>query len=96
MAIRIYSDYEEFRCTDEELSEFLDEMSYINGDYDSEEEDQLFLEMNNTNISIKEDANFYIVCDDSDEETAEDLASHLGVYKKINLEDLHKTFFYLI
>ena len=71
-------------------------MSYINGDYDSEEEDQLFLEMNNTNISIKEDANFYIVCDDSDEETAEDLASHLGVYKKINLEDLHKTFFYLI
>jgi hypothetical protein len=96
MAIRIYSDYEEFRSTEEELSEFLDEMSYINGDYDSEEEDQLFLEMNNTNISIKEDANFYIVCDDSDEETAEDLASHLGVYKKINLEDLHKTFFYLI
>jgi len=98
MSIRIYREYDEFNYTEKEVSGFFEdqgiEENYI--DYEEEDNDFLFEDLRRTKPSIREDANFYIVSDLEDEEIAEEIASFIGKYTKIYIEDLHQVFFYTV
>jgi hypothetical protein len=99
MAIKIYCEYEEFIYCEKELADYFEDQAitdntFSDDDYlDNESEDI----MGTKEIEgIREDANFYIICDVENEEVAEDIASNLGRYTKINLKEFDKTFFYLV
>ena len=92
MSIKVYSGYEEFKFEEEEICEYLEsDFSDSNND---EESDEVFF-YTESKIDFRDDADFYILCDLEDEETAEDIASYLGKTKKINLPDFRKSFFYI-
>lgn len=99
MAIKIYCEYEEFICNEKELAEYFEDEAFLENDYDDylddESEIKELIGASSRNSSIREDADFYIVCDLENEEIAEEIASTLGRYTKINLKDYPKIIFYL-
>jgi hypothetical protein len=97
MSIRVYKDYQEFKYEEKDLHEFFEDQSFNNNDYEEEEEDyQFFSEFSGYKINVVEDANYYIVCDDEDEELSEEIAEFLGKSTKTILEDFRKIFFYIV
>ena len=101
MAIKVYSSYQEFSYEEKEIVEYLEDQDYPSDNF--VDEDDLWDDpskdlqgLNANNDSIKDDASFYIVCDDEDEETAEDIAELLGKYSKTFIENYHKMFFSII
>jgi hypothetical protein len=72
-----------------------DNDDYLESDFSDpnqgEESDDVFF-YTESKIDFRDDADFYILCDLEDEETAEDIASYLGKSKKINLQDFRKSY----
>jgi hypothetical protein len=95
MAIKIYSNYEEFRCEQEEISQFFEDESFRGTDYDLDDDFQIIEEMSGSKPSIREDASFYIVCSDDEEEVTDELIEILGESIKVYLDEFHKIFYYI-
>ncbi len=99
MSIVIYTDYEEFNFTEKEICEFLEDQSVFNensyGDYEDELENDLF-EFSTPKIDLRNDASYYVICDEEEEELGEDISNYLGKNTKIYLKDFDKIFFYVI
>lgn len=97
MSIKIYQEYDELSYSEKDICEYFQDLSLIKDNYDSFDDELDFndIEYKVNSFELNEDGNFYIVSDDEDEEIAEDIASYLGRYKKINLKEFHKIFFYL-
>lgn len=94
MAIKIYSDYQEFNFAEPEVFESLDDAGYPESSFDEEESlwddpsDDLRSLGSSKSETIRDDASFYVLSDADDEELAEDVASYLGKTIKIQVEDL--------
>ena len=95
MAIKIYSNYEEFRCTEEEISEFFEDDNFRSNDYDLDDDYQIIEEMSGAKPNIREDASFYIVCSDEEEDITDELIDTLGEAVKVYLDEFHKIFYYI-
>lgn len=98
MAIKIYCEFDEFSYEEKKIFAYFEDDELERPDYedlwDDPASDLDNLALNKS--SIREDANFYIVCDTEDEEIAEDLASYLGKPTKIFIEEIHKIFFLVL
>lgn len=94
MAIRIYSEYEEFDSNEGEVSECIEDQSTATSECYDDDQHEDFGTLSN-DVDIREDAKFYIVSDIEDEEVSEEIASMLGKYNKIDLNDLRTVFFYI-
>jgi hypothetical protein len=80
---------------------FLDQPSYEEDAFDlwkSEEDDSYEFdeEYPKPKSILRDDSSFYVVADDEDVDLGEEIASSLGKYTKINLEEIHKTFFSVV
>lgn len=95
MAIKIYSNYEEFRCSEEEISEFFEDDNFRSNDYDMDDDFQIIEEMSGSKPNIREDASFYIVCSDEDEDVTDEIIETLGESVKVYLDEFHKIFYYI-
>lgn len=100
MSIVIYHDYEEFSYTEKDICDFLEDQSVIKedsyGDYDEDSIENDLFEFNDDKIDLRNDASYYILCNDEDDELAEDIANYLGKNTKIVLNNFDKIFFYVI
>jgi hypothetical protein len=93
MSIKIYSGYDEFKCEETELCQYIEEEErYKSEDVDEEDSNELFL-FSSSNSDFRDSSVFYIVADLEDEENAEDISGYLGKLKRIELPDFHKVLF---
>lgn len=92
MSIKIYSEYEEFKYEEPELSEYFEEEGYSGIDIYEEESDEIFF-IQSANSNFGDSSIFYIVSDVEDEESAEDIAGYLGKFKRIDIPEIHKVLF---
>lgn len=96
MAIKIYSEFEEFNYEEKQICEFLQDDNFSESNYGDdlwEDPSDDFGSLSSGKEKLNEDANYFIICDQEDEEIAEDIASYLGKHTKIFIEDFHKIFF---
>lgn len=102
MSIRVYSSYEEFSESEKEsylilsVPEFEENEGYDLWGSDSEDSCDYEEDYPKLSSSVKEDSSFYVVCDNDDLDLAEEISSSLGKYSKINLDEIHKTFFSIV
>lgn len=92
MAIKIYADYGEFSYNEGEVVDF-----FSTGQSEKQYDDDLWDDSDiSSESSLSPDGSFYIVCDDEDEESAEEIAEYLGKSEKFILKEFRKTFFYIV
>lgn len=102
MSIRVYSSYEEFSETEREsylilsVPEFEEIEGYDLWETDSDDSYDYDEDYTKLSSAIREDASFYVICDNDDLDLAEEISSSLGKYSKINLDEIHKTFFSIV
>lgn len=94
MSIKIYSGYDEFKYEEVKISDYLEEENYMEDPIDEESEDLFFTPVKKSDFL--DSSSFYVVSDPEDEETAEDISSYLGKFKRTYLPDLHKVVFFII
>lgn len=94
MSIKIYSGYDEFKYEEVKISDYLEEENYMCNSIDEDLEYLFLIPVKKTDFL--DSSSFYVVSDPEDEETAEDISSYLGKYKKTYLTDLHKVVFFII
>ena len=92
MAIKIYSDHEDFSLVEKEISEYLENKVY--DDPFEDDSTDLFMYTESKN-EFNEEARFFLVADTDEEELAEDIAGYLGKSAKIQLDEFHKVVFYV-
>jgi hypothetical protein len=90
MAIKIYSDHEDFSLVEKEISEYLENKVY--DDPFEDDSTDLFMYTESKN-EFNEEARFFLVADSDEEELAEDIAGYLGKSAKIQLDEFHKVVF---
>jgi hypothetical protein len=90
MAIKIYSDHEDFSLVEKEISEYLENKVY--DDPFEDDSTDLFMYTESKN-EFNEEARFFLVADTDEEELAEDIAGYLGKSAKIQLDEFHKVVF---
>jgi hypothetical protein len=90
MAIKIYSDHDDFSFEEKEISEYLENKVY--DDPFEDDSTDLFMYTESKN-EFNEEASFFLVADSEEEELAEDIAEYLGKSTKIQLDEFHKVVF---
>lgn len=90
MSIKIYSEFDDFSFEEKDLLENLENTTF-DDPYEDDTTD-VFMYSGKEN-EFKEDSSFFVVCDSSDEELAQEIAEYLGKTTKIQLDDLHKVVF---
>ena len=92
MAIKIYSEYEEFSIEEKELVKYLETSSFDDVDPYEDDSYDLFIYQGKKE-EFNEDSSFFIVADSEEEELAEEVAEYLGKATSIQLDDFHKVVF---
>jgi len=93
MAIKIYSDSNEFMFEESHIQSLIENGVESPKRFDIwAEPDDEFLE-NEEVLEFRDDYSYYVVSDTEDEELAEEIVSGLGKYQKISLEEIRKIFF---
>ena len=93
MAIKIYSDPEDFSLVEKEISEYLENKVY--DDPFEDDSTDLFMYTESKN-EFNEEASFFLIADSDEEDLAEDIAGYLGKSTKIQLDEFHKVVFCVI
>jgi hypothetical protein len=92
MAIKVYSDYEEFSIEEKELLKYLENSSFNEEDPYEDDSSDLFMYQGKKE-EFNEDSSFFIVADSEEEELAGEIAEYLGKSYSIPLDDFHKVVF---
>jgi hypothetical protein len=93
MAIKIYSDLDDFSFDEKEISEYLESKVYE----DPLEDDSTDIFMYTVSKNdFNEESSFFLSADAEEEELAEDIAGYLGKFTKIQLDEFHKVIFCVI
>ena len=92
MAIKVYSDYEEFSIEEKELLKYLENSSFDEEDPYEDDSSDLFMYQGKKE-EFNEDSSFFIVADSEEEELAGEIAEDLGKSYSIPLDDFHKVVF---
>lgn len=91
MAIKIYTNYEEFISNESEIAEYFEDQSLINNYTENDSNDQLdSVDFNDDIEDLRENAKFYVINDPEDEDLAEEISSMLGKYTKNDLNGVRQ------
>ena len=90
MAIRVYSDYDNFSLEEKQILEHLENKIYDDPFEDDGTDIFMYHEPKN---EFDEESDFFVVSDAEDEELAEDIAGYLGKATRIQLDEFHKVVF---
>jgi hypothetical protein len=91
MAIKVYSDYDNFALEEKEISEHLESKIYEDP-FEEDDTTDIFMYPEQKN-GFDEESSFFVVSDPEEEELAEDIAGYLGKSTKIQLDYFHKVVF---